>query len=310
MRRLSLLAIPLLSLLLLAPAVGAQDATPAMSGTPAASLLAGLGYPDLIVTSDGKTNDLPASLPAGRYHVVLHNTNATNAVDLDFYMAPAGTTDADALAFYGQAAGQAASAEGAMPDLFYKVTIPGGVSAPPNGTAEAIIDLKPGDGKWYAGFSIDSNDDSPGTGQAQALDVTGTMPTVTDPAAAVTVGLTEFAIDMPDSVGAGPQIWKVTNTGATPHFLDIAMSDGSLTPENVQETLGTILGTPLPANATPFAEDALRDMASTDVLSAGQSTWIEVDLQPGQYLGACFLSGPGDTPLHAAMGMYKIFTAA
>jgi hypothetical protein len=36
--------------------------------------------------------------------------------------------------------------------------------------------------------------------------------------------------------------------------------------------------------------------------------WIEPDLQPGQYLGACYLSGPGDLPMHAAMGMFKIFT--
>lgn len=35
---------------------------------------------------------------------------------------------------------------------------------------------------------------------------------------------------------------------------------------------------------------------------------IAVDLQPGQYLGACYLSGPGELPMHAAMGMFKIFT--
>lgn len=307
MRRFSALLVPFFALLMLVPAVGAQEATPMSMGTPAASLLAGLGYPDLVVTTDGTTNDLPASLAAGRYHVVLHNTNTTNAVDLDFYMAPAGTSDADALAFYSEAA---ASQSPVLPDLVYTLTIPGGVSAPPSGTAEGIIDLKPGDGKWYAGFQIDSNDDSPNTGQAQALDITGTMPTVTDPTAAVTVGLTEFAIDMPDSAPAGPQIWKVTNTGGTPHFLDLVMSDGSLTQENVQMLFGSFLGTPIPAEATPASFDTLQDMGGTGVLSTGQSMWIEVDLQPGQYMGACFLSGPGDTPMHAAMGMFKIFEVA
>lgn len=306
MRRLSLFAIPLLSLFLLVPAVGAQDATPAAGSAPAASLLAGLGYPDLVVTTDGKTNDLPASLAAGRYHVVLHNTNATNAVGLDFYMAPAGTSDADAIAFYGQAI----AAQAQMPDLFYKVTISGGITAQPNGTAEGIFDLKPGDGKWYAGFQINSNDNSSGTGQAQALDITGDFPAVTDPTAAVTATLSDLKIDIPDSVGTGPQIWKVTNSGSMPHFLALQMSDGSLTQENVQATFGSFIGTPMPANATPIPFQAMKDMGGTGVLSPGQSMWIELDLQPGQYLAACYLSGPGDLQMHAAMGMFKIFEAA
>jgi len=305
MRRLSAFVVPLFALLLLAPVASAQDATPMVMGTPSTSLLAGLGYPDLTVTSDGTTNDLPATLPAGRYHVVLHNTNATNAVDLDFFMAPAGTSDADAIAFYAQAV----SAEAAMPDLFYKVTIAGGVNAPPNGTAEAIIDLTPGDGNWFAGIQI-SNDNGPSTGQAQALSITGTMPTVTDPTVAVTATLSDLKIDVPDPVGTGPQIWKVTNAGAMPHFLAISMSDGSLTQENVQATFGSFIGTPIPAGATPIAESALNGVADFEVLSPGQSMWVEVDLQPGQYLGACYLSGPGDLAMHAAMGMFKIFEAA
>lgn len=305
MRRVFALIVPLFCFLLVAPVIGAQPATPAAGGAQAASLLAGLGYPDLVVTSDGKTNDLPASLAAGRYHVVLHNTNATDAVDLDFYMAPKGTAQADAIAFYGQAV----SAQGQMPELFYKVTIPGGVAAQPNATAEAIIDLKPGDGDWYAGFQIENNN-GPSTGQAQPLALTGSFPTVTDPTVAVTASLSEFKIDIPDSVSTGPQVWKVTNTGTTPHFLALSMSDGSLTEANVQAMFDSFLGTPLPASATPISEQALKDIAGTGVLSPGQSMWIQVDLPAGQYLGACFLSGPGDTPMHAAMGMFKIFEAA
>jgi hypothetical protein len=305
MRRFSALLVPCFALLLLVPAVSAQDATPMAMGTPAASLLAGLGYPDLVVTSDGKTNDLPASLAAGRYHLVLHNTNPTNAISIDFYMTPADVSEADALAFYAEAA----ASQDKLPDLFYKVTIPGGVNVAPNSTGEVIIDLKPGDGKWYAGFQIQSDNDS-GTGQAQPLEITGTMPTLTDPTAAVTATLADLTIDIPDSVGTGPQIWKVTNTGSMPHFLALSMSDGSLTPENVEATFGTFIGTPAPAGATPVPFGSLQQVLDSDVLSSGQSMWIEVDLQPGQYLAACYLSGPGDLQMHAAMGMFKIFEAA
>lgn len=102
----------------------------------------------------------------------------------------------------------------------------------------------------------------------------------------------------------------MTNTGTIPHLLDLAMSDGSLTQENVQATFGQFIGTPLPAGATPVAMESMQDVGSTGVLSPGQSMWIQVDLQHGQYLAVCFLSGPGNTPIHAAMGMFKIFEAA
>jgi len=303
MRRFLVLVIPLLVLVLIAPAARAQDASPAANRAASGSLLAGLGYPDLVVTSDGTTNDLPATLAAGRYHVVLHNTNKDSNVDLDFYMPPAGTTPEDAIALYA-----AATQGDTLPDLFYKLTLPGGLVAPPNGVAEGIIDLSPGD--WYAGIQIENQNGNPSQARAQPLSVTGEMPALTDPTAALTVSLADFSIDIPDSVPAGPQIWKVTNTGATPHFLSLSMSDGSLTQASVAATFGSFIGTPMPADATPISEQAIQPVADTGALSPGQSMWIEVDLQAGQYLAACFLNGPGNTPMHAAMGMFKIFEVA
>ena len=300
MKRLMLI-VTMLVLIGLAPrAIAAQDASPAAEGTATGSLLSGLGYPDLVVTTDGKTSDLPATLAAGRYHVVLNSTNATNDVDLDFYMPPAGTSTDDAIAIFNESV----SSE-VPPELFYQLTIPGGLIAPPNGTVDGIIDLAPGD--WFAGIQIES-EDGPGTGTAQALSVTGEMPTLTDPTAAVTVTLSDLKVDLPDSVAAGPQIWKVTNAGAMPHFINLEMSDGSLTQENVQETLGTFIGTPMPAGATPVDDSAITQIGESGVLSPGQTMWIEFDLQPGQYLAACYLSGPGELPMHAAMGMFHIFT--
>ncbi len=88
------------------------------------------------------------------------------------------------------------------------------------------------------------------------------------------------------------------------------ISDGSLTDANVQATFGTFIGTPAPADATPIAFETLQDAGGTGVLSPGQTMWIEVDLAAGQYLAACYLSGPGALPMHAAMGMFTIFEAA
>ncbi len=299
MKRVITLATLLLLLALIPQGIAAQDASP-VAGTGTASLLSGLGYPDLVVNTDGTTNDLPAELPAGRYHVVLQNTNPTNAVELDFYLPPDGTSVDDAIAIYNESV----SLE-QPPELFYQLVIPGGVVALPGGTGEVLIDLAPG--SWFAGIQIQSQD-GPGTGTAQALTVTGTMPELNDPEGAVSVTLADLTVDLPDTLPAGPQIWKVSNTGSMPHFVAASLASEPLSQEQVQQTLGMFIGTPLPADATPISQDALTDVAATSVLSSGQSMWIELDLQPGQYLGACYLSGPGDLPMHAAMGMFKIFT--
>ncbi len=46
----------------------AQEATPGATPAGGDSLLAGLGYPEIRVTTDGTTHDFPTELEAGRYH--------------------------------------------------------------------------------------------------------------------------------------------------------------------------------------------------------------------------------------------------
>ena len=96
-----LFAIVAVSLLfsLVAPAT-AQEATP---GT-GSSLLAELGYPELRVTSDGTTSDLPTELEAGRYHVIIENTSEVD-IDLEFYQLPEGVTIDDLTAAFEEAEG-------------------------------------------------------------------------------------------------------------------------------------------------------------------------------------------------------------
>jgi len=78
----------------------------------------------------------------------------------------------------------------------------------------------------------------------------------------------------------------------------------------VQATFGSFIGTPMAADATPINESAISEVLDTGALSSGQSMWVAVDLQPGQYIAACFLSGPDDVPMHAAIGMFNIFGVA
>jgi hypothetical protein len=83
-----------------------------------------------------------------------------------------------------------------------------------------------------------------------------------------------------------------------------------VTAEQIQATLGTLLGTPAASPETLMNPDELVPVFESSVLSTGRSTRVEIDLDAGQYLVFCFLPGPGDLPIHAALGMFSIITAA
>ena len=67
-------------------------------------------------------------------------------------------------------------------------------------------------------------------------------------------------------------------------------------------------GSPVTTPEAVFNPDLFVEAAGTLALSTGQTNSIQIDLGPGQYVEFCFISGPGDIPIHAAMGMYKIIT--
>jgi len=149
------------------------------------------------------------------------------------------------------------------------------------------------------------------TNLPKPLTVTGEMPVLEDPAADVDATMVDLAFEMPDTVPSGPTIWKVTNTGAIPHFMVIERYPEPITAEQVQVTLDMAFGMPSTPAATPVAAlnpDLLEAVGGTLVLSTGMTNWVELDLDPGQYVVFCFISGPGELPPHAVAGMYKVIT--
>ena len=305
MRRMSAVVLAFALLLSVLPSALAQDATPA-TGSPTASpsLLAGLGYPELVITTDGTTSDAPADLPAGRYHLVLVNTSDVLTVDLELYKVPDGMTFDELNAEF-----QASDPESfEPPPIFYEVTIGGGPSAGPGSTGDIIVDFSPGDWAFNVFAYNDESEEEPPSNMPTQVTVTGELPELTDPAVDVAVNMIEMAFEMPEVVPAGPAIWQVTNSGAFPHFLLIESYPEPVTNEQVEAALAMFLGTPVATPAAMLDPEQLVDVDGTLVLSTGQTNWIEVDLAPGQYIVFCFISGPGDVPIHAAMGMYKILT--
>lgn len=286
----------------------AQEASPAPGGG-APTLLPGLGFPELALTTDGQTLDVPAEIEAGRYYLSLTNTSADMMADLELYQLPEGITVDDLLAaFEGED----------IPEWFFEMVVPGGVTSMPGGTGGAIVDLMPGE--WV--FNLYAYGEESDANIPTTVTVTGEMPTVEDPAADVEVSMVDFDFAMPETVPAGPAVWKVSNDGMQPHHVVLFGVPDGTTEDEFMTALMAEMGPP-PDAASPEAMDGM-DMASpapgglnpedvteaggTMIVSAGLATWVELDLAPGTYVAVCFLPTPDGTP-HVMLGMVQLFTA-
>ncbi|MGH2532403.1 MAG: hypothetical protein ACRDJW_08860 [Thermomicrobiales bacterium] len=281
--------------------VAAQEATPTSSD----SLLAGLGYPELTVTTDGTDFDIPAEIAAGRYRVVIQNESVLSA-DIEFYQLPEGVTIDDLLAIFNQD-----GEDFSVPDFFYAMVFNGGPVSAPGQSGDVVLDLTPGE--WVVNLFTYSEEGEGGEDNniPKTIAVTGEMPAVEEVPGAIEIGLTEMTFVLPDSIAAGPQVWKVVNTGFQPHHLILSQVPEGTTKEQVVELAGSFFGPPASpeAGAAPaLAFEDVVDVAETLVLSNGRANWIEVDLAPGTYAAICFMPAAGTDLPHVMMGMVEVFT--
>lgn len=266
----------------------AQDATPESGG----SLLSQLGLPVIEITVGSQESILPTEATAGLNLLTVHNDTEGFVVS-SISQLPEGVTSDDYLA---------ALVSGELPDWVFDAVIVGGLDQDPGTTSSIVIDLAPG--TWTIGLQ---SEDVPVVNPIGELVVTGEAdPNAGDAISAdVTAGLGAYVFDLPDTVSAGPQIWRVDNTHAAVHHLVLFEADRLYSEEEIIGGLEALfMGTPvadgfdLSAAGVPFA---------TSALSEGESIWIEVDLQPGYYVALCFLPDAGGGPPHAFMGMVDSF---
>lgn len=114
----------------------------------------------------------------------------------------------------------------------------------------------------------------------------------------VSVGLTEYAFDMPDRVTGGTVTFEAENTGDLPHEMGFVSVQGDRTLDEVMEALEA--GEPPPW---------MEDLAGIPVVSAGVAASMTRSLEEGQYVFLCFLPTPQGQP-HVAEGMVKLFTVS
>jgi hypothetical protein len=293
----------LLAPLLLAPVAHAQEATPA------ATFPAALGLPELAITITDTGFEAPAEIAAGRVLLtVTNNAPATQeSADANLMRLPEGTTIEDVAAFFGpQMVTPATGTDQAAPGWIYEATFAGTPIVLPGQTAQAVVDLSPGN--WVL------LNDSPGAPQSpQSLTVTGSAATpaaAQEPQADVDVQLQEYAfVGLDQSIPAGPHLWKFTNTGTQPHIMILFRGPAGITMNQVMTLLQSENATP-PADFPYQESDFDFNQPGLGAISPGQTSWLALDLAPGTYFALCFVPDRETGTPHALMGMVQVFTVA
>lgn len=268
------------------------------------SILPTLGYPELNVTVGPSGVVAPATVDSGFYLVTLAAETAEHVAYLNIVQPPAGLDP--------ETEKQLMLDAGRNDIVQHDWVYAGGTNTPNLGeSASFVIELKPGDYKLAASYYVPNADEEflelvPLTVAESASEVEQT-----EPEAAIVVEETDDLryLVTPGPVPAGPQIWKITNTGAHhAHHMVMMGVPEEVTAEVIIETFaGMFAGTPTPppdwmTNATGFGYAALQ--------SGGQTTWAEFDLKPGNYALICYIMDPEIMRPHMLDGMVTIVTAA
>jgi hypothetical protein len=275
--------------------------------------LGSYGYPklDLSSTADSFEN-VPADTPAGRYLVSLAVDDGVEYASVNFVQPPAGTTVDDLLGMFAAAAGGGGATPtadggsnegGAPPTIFYRLTFAGGNGVPGGMTAQAVLDLGPGEWIVWAG-------DPFGAQVPTKINVTGDMPAdLTDPDADVNVTFVDFGISVDGALTAGDHILRLENQGAQPHFLDLMKAPDGITNDELGEfIMADVQGPVASPVAGGYSESDFVPVASTAPQSIGIVQWVPATLEAGTYAAICWFPTAGTGEPHAMKGMHTVFT--
>jgi hypothetical protein len=264
------------------------DATPTATAAPSAAEI-----PVIDITKTDQTFEAPDSVPGGLTRIRFHNAG-TRPANVDLSRSNDGATLEQVNDAISLAATDFAAAAEQLGKLW---NIEGGTAAvAPGGKAEVVLDLEPG---RYGMSSL-----MVGNPFTRALEVTA-APAVEPaaPEAAFTVIMSDFVFEgAPDTLPAASTTVQVVNDGPQLHMMSVwRLKVESVSAEQLAQHRA---GTPLPATEyTPaggFGE-----------ILTGDSGWVTLDLQPGDYAFACIVfdqSENGTLTLHTDLGMQHAFT--
>jgi hypothetical protein len=248
-----------------------------------------LGYPDLSITISDDGVEMPGSVPTGRYLVTVEDAT-DHGLDAFLMRIPQGVTAEEVEATF-------AAPPAAFPEWWLKAIFAGGSAVQAGRTGQAIADLVPGDwlvfgnGHPTRAFAVTGD---PGARIAAA-----------DPEIDAEITLDEYSFTGLDRIQAGPQIWKVTNGGSQPHFMELIKVPAGTTAQQIMQLLmADEEASPVAGGIDPAQ---IEGVGGIGTLSVGRTGWYVTDLEAGTYVALCFIPDLESFAPHAMMGMIQVF---
>ena len=284
--------------------LAAQEASPAFSAT----LLSDFGYPEIALTETGSgLEDVPAELPAGRYLVTLRTTEA-HAAYVNFAQVPDGLSDEEAQEQLLSAARDDVPVEGWV--------FAGGSYALPGQSVSVVVELPAGE--WHVASTRDDVTAETPNEQATLYPLTITeaqdgstaatpagSPAV-EPEATATVEMQDTAWGgLAGPLPAGPQIWRITNTGEQPRQMVLWRTPRAVTVVDMEAIFTDFMSSTPTAASDLYAQFVWVGYAA--ILSPGYSVWLEFDLEPGTYTAISYVTDPETGMPAALLGMVQSF---
>ncbi|AFZ67946.1 hypothetical protein [Deinococcus peraridilitoris] len=173
----------------------------------------------------------------------------------------------------------------------------------PKANYSMMVNLEPGS-YFISSVSTNNDEKSPKAladlGFFQPFTVAKGNNTAKAPKATYTVQLADFALALPPTqVAAGQHTWEIVNNGRQPHFIMFAPLKAGKTPEDVMKFLAA--GEQAQGEPPVDFEAAI----TTGVLSPGKTNFVNINLKPGTYFAACWITDPKTHKPHAMIGMTR-----
>lgn len=258
-------------------------------------ILSTLGYQTLIVEAVDQGFEVPAEIAAG-YTLVTITSLPDTSTYVDF-MQPAdglSTEEATEMALLS-----------ARDDIAHEGWVYGGGSYAVNGgEVSFVVDLSAGNWQIAASYQVGEGDEIM---TLYPLTVTESDDPGTAPDADVTIELNDTEFIVPDGeLTSGPQVYEFTNIGEAPRQMVLFKSPRELTVEDYEQFFASFeTGTP-----APDVMSQLTWVGYTAIISAGQTVWIELDLEPGIYTTTSWVVDSETGAPALLLGMVDNFTVA
>jgi hypothetical protein len=274
------------------------------------SVLKELDYPVLEIGVGPDGIDAPDEVTEGWYYVSFSAAEPYIGY-LDFMIPPDGLDIETAT----QQAKDAGANDLALPDWEYL----GGVNTFSVGESLSfVIYLQPGEIQVAASYYPIMDEQYDDSKEIMALKPMTVSPSNSDevspevnaaPEAVVTLEMTDELtyIVTPDPIPAGPQLWKLTNTGTehAHHVVMMQVPEGT-TADDISGEFDTLMA------GTPPAEDSVMmnsvPAGYAALQSGGHTTYQGYDLEPGTYAVICYILNHHTGAPHFVDGMITVFT--